>query len=109
MLWMASRSWSFRARLQFMTDWAAVAELATSQDQVVSRPQLYRLGVHRWQVHRRSRRGTWRPVGPRAVVLHSGPLTQTQRWWCALLNTSGHAVLAGPTAAEAAGLKGYEA
>lgn len=74
----------------------------------MSRAQLYRLGVARWQVRRRSQRRTWRPVGSRAVVLHSGPLPKVQLWWCALINTSGHAVLAGPTALEAAGLKGYE-
>lgn len=74
----------------------------------MSRAQLYRLGVQRWQVRRRAQRHTWRPVGSRAVVLHSGPPSKVQRWWCALINTCGHAVLAGATAAEAAGLKGYE-
>ena len=49
-LWTALRSRKVRASLLVMTDWVAVAELATAQDQVVSRPQLYRLGVHRWQV-----------------------------------------------------------
>lgn len=91
-----------------MTDWTGLTELAATQEQVVSRPQLYRLGVQRWQLRRRMQRKSWRAVGSRAVVLHAGPLTQAQRWWAALINTSGHAVLAGPTAAEAAGLKGYE-
>jgi len=90
------------------SDWDALAELAVVQDQVVSRPQLYRLGVQRWQVRRRTRRGTWQPLGPRAVVLHAGPPTKVQRWWCALINTCPHAVLAGATALEASGLKGYE-
>lgn len=52
--------------------------------------------------------GLWQQVGPRAAVLHGGPLTRDQRWWCALLNTGSRAVLAGVTATEAAGLRGYE-
>lgn len=95
--------------------------LARRQDDVVSRAQLADLGVDRHMVSRREAGRVWRPVGPRAVLLHHGPLTTKQRWWVAIVHGAlPHSTRAGscegpPTvalsglsAAEAGGLTGFE-
>ena len=82
--------------------------LRAVQDDVVSRGQLRDLGYDRWAVSRRIRGQRWQAAGARAIICHTGPISTRQRWWCAVLNTSPHAVLAGATAAEAAGLTGFE-
>lgn len=86
----------------------SLEELAVVQDAVVSRAQLLERGITRDRLKNEVRARRWQRVGSRAVVLHTGPLTRIQRWWCAIFNTGIHAVLAGPTAAEASGLAGYE-
>ena len=50
----------------------------------------------------------WAAFGRRAVVLHRGPLTSSQRRWVAVLNAGTTATLAGLTAAEELGLTGFE-
>jgi hypothetical protein len=95
--------------------------LARRQVDVVSRAQLAALGVDRHMVSRREASRVWRPVGPRAVVLHRGVLTREQRWWVGVLHgdlrefTGSNrppelpvVALAGPSAAEAGGLAGFE-
>lgn len=47
-------------------------------------------------------------MGPRAIVLHTGPLTPADRLQVALVTTGSLAVLAGPTAAALAGLRGID-
>lgn len=84
-----------------------LGELASLQDAVVSRTQLLECGVTRDRLKNELRARRWQRVGTRAVVLHSGPPTEVQRWWCAVFNTGVHAVLAGLTAAQASGLTGY--
>jgi hypothetical protein len=94
---------------------AGLARLARLQDEVVSRSQLVGIGADHQVVARRTRAGAWRPLGPRVVVLHSGPLTREQRWWAAYLHASldddgrpVRAALCGLTAIEAGGLVGFE-
>lgn len=84
-------------------------ELALLQDAVVSRAQLRQRGITRDRLKSAVRARRWQRTGAHAVVLHTGPLTETQRQWCALFNTGVSAVLAGATAAEADGLTGYAA
>jgi len=49
----------------------------------------------------------WQRCG-RAIVLHSGPLTQHERWHAGLLNAGPRSLLTAFTAAEFAGLSGWE-
>jgi hypothetical protein len=49
----------------------------------------------------------WQRWG-RAIVLHSGPLAQHERWHLALINCGRHSLLTSFTAAEFAGLRGWE-
>lgn len=85
----------------------SLEDLAFLQESVVSRTQLRERGVTRDRLKSEVRARRWQRVGAHAVVLHTGPLTEIQRWWCALFNTGAVAVLAGVTAAEASGLTWY--
>lgn len=73
----------------------------------MGRDQLAYLGADRHVVAHRVRTGRWRPVGPRVVVLATGELTFRQRLWVAVLHSGPDSALAGLTAAEAAGLRGF--
>jgi hypothetical protein len=75
---------------------------------VRSRAELIASGVPRSTLRRHLRARRWRQVGSRVIVLHNGPLTREDRLHVALITTSASAVLAGPTAAQAAGLRGLE-
>lgn len=83
--------------------------LTNQQSAIVHRRQLRTCGVthSRTLAHVRARR--WQEVGPVVIALHSGPLTPRQRQWAALLNAGNRAALAGRTALELAGLRGWEA
>lgn len=86
----------------------AAVDLAATQSGVLSRRQLKALGVCRWQVRAETRAGRWRCHGRHTVAVHTTDLTGEALWWWALFETGGGAVLAGPTALTAAGLKGYD-
>lgn len=82
--------------------------LAGSQDEVVTRAQLAEVGFTHDAVGSRTAQGIWQGLGPRVVVLHSGPLTPAQARWTGVLHAEPDAVLALATAAEAGGLRGFE-
>ncbi len=52
--------------------------------------------------------GRWRLVGSRMLVTQSGPLTEEQRLWVAVLAAGAGAVLGGLTAARLDGLAGFD-
>ena len=83
-------------------------ELTGEQDDVVSRAQLRKMGISRHRVRTEVRAGRWTLVGPRVIVLHSGQRSRQQWWWVAVLHAGPQAALHGYTAAEAAGLRGWE-
>jgi hypothetical protein len=58
----------------------------------------------RWRVAA----GRWQRLGRGLLVAHSGPAPPRTRLWLAVLAGGPDAVLAGPTAAALAGLRGYE-
>jgi len=58
----------------------------------------------RWRL----RSGRWRRVSTGVLVMQSGPLTETQRLWAAILAAGDRAVLGGLTAARLDGLAGFE-
>ncbi|MGH8894037.1 MAG: hypothetical protein ACRDWY_12155, partial [Actinomycetes bacterium] len=86
-----------------------LAVLALGQDHVVSRDQLAFLGADRHAVSHRVDTGRWLKIGPRVVLLGRGELTFRQRLWVAVLHSGPEAALAGLTALEAEGLKGFSA
>jgi very-short-patch-repair endonuclease len=84
-----------------------LAELASSQDCVVSRSQLYGLGYARGEVRNQVRARRWQRLGRHCVVLHTGPLTETGRYWAAVLEGGPRAVVDGDSALVLAGLQHY--
>lgn len=83
---------------------APVARLASRQDGVVTRGDLHRLGLSRWDLRREVAAGRWRVHGRHSVLTHTGPLDLRARWRIALQEVEGHAALDGVTALHAAGL-----
>jgi hypothetical protein len=81
--------------------------LAENQDGVLARAQLRRAGIGRDVVRRAVSAGRWTAIGPRVVVLSSGAVGRRQRAWAAVLHAGPRAGLAGRTAAEFAGLRGW--
>lgn len=83
-------------------------ELAAAQHDVVSRRHLTELGISRHRISSQVRARRRRLVGRRVVVLHRGPLPMAARQWVAALHGGDRAALAAWTAAQIAGLTGFE-
>lgn len=86
----------------------ALDRLAARQVDVVSRAQLRALGVHREEVRRRVAARQWVLRTPNVVGLTTGPPSRAQRRWIALLHSPSPSGLAGRTALEMHGLRGWE-
>jgi very-short-patch-repair endonuclease len=82
--------------------------IARRQAGVMSRRQLYALGITRWEVTAHVRALRWRTVGDQAVCLHTGPLTDEARHWAAVFQGGPRAHLDGASALIAAGLKRFQ-
>jgi hypothetical protein len=87
----------------------ALRELTLRQDGVLHRDQLRAHGFGMTQVRAAIAGRRWQAIGRNVVVLHNGSLNARQREWAAVLLPTKPAALAGPTAAAAAGLHGFEA
>ena len=85
----------------------AVEHLATSQHAVVSRRQLYRLGVTRWVVAANVRAQRWNACGRQSLCLHTGPLDDAAMRWFGVLEAGPRSAVDGVTALQAAGLTGF--
>ena len=83
--------------------------LARSQDGVLHRDQLRELGVSHRHVRRQVDAERWRVYGPHAVVLQTGALSRAQRRAVAVVHSGKRAALAGRSALECDGMKGWEA
>jgi very-short-patch-repair endonuclease len=83
---------------------AAAERLAEDQCGVLSRRQVYALGISRWQVRAQVEARRWRRTGRQTVATRTGALSVEQRRWVAVLETCPSAALAGVTALQAAGL-----
>ncbi|WP_161962488.1 DUF559 domain-containing protein [Nocardioides speluncae] len=86
-----------------------VEQLAVAQAGVVSRSQIYGLGITRGEVRANVRAGRWRAIGRHCVSVHSGPLPEQARWWAAVLEGGPRAFLDGASALIASGLEHYTA
>jgi very-short-patch-repair endonuclease len=75
---------------------------------VISRRQLYGLGVTRWQVRAQVRAGRWQRLGDQSVCVHTGPLSQGARHWAAVFQGGPRAQLDGASALIESGLARFE-
>lgn len=86
----------------------AVARLATEQGFVLSRPQLYALGVTRWEVRAHVRADRWQRIGDQSIAVHAGPLSQSGHFWAALFQGGPRAQLDGAASLVAHGLDRFD-
>lgn len=86
---------------------AAARALAARQGHVLSRPQIYALGLTRWEVRGQVRRGRWLLIGDQSVQLHNGELNDVGEHWAAVFQGGPRACLDGGSALLAAGLERY--
>jgi very-short-patch-repair endonuclease len=84
-----------------------VQALAAEQDGVVSRRQVYRLGMTRYEVRANVQARRWRRVRSQSICVHSGPLTERAQWWAAVFEAGPRAFLDGESALVAAGLRNF--
>ena len=87
---------------------SALAEIAQQQHDVATRGQLADAGLTDGQVDAQLDAQRWRALGPTVIALHNGPLDVAQRWSAAVLACEAPSALAARTAAQAAGLSGWE-
>ncbi|HET9516227.1 MAG TPA: DUF559 domain-containing protein [Actinoplanes sp.] len=83
---------------------AGVTELLVRQDGVISLAQALAATTEK-AIRHRVTSGRWQRVYRAVFVTHSGVITAAQQRWAAVLAVGDHAVLAGPTAAQAGGLR----
>lgn len=81
--------------------------IASTQDQVVSRRQVYALGLTRWHIRGQVRAGRWRTVGDQSVCLHRGQLSPGGERWAAVFQGGPRAHLDGVSALVVAGLERF--
>jgi len=81
--------------------------LADEQAGVVSRIQLYALGVTRGHVRAHVRARRWRRVGSQSISLTTGPLTRPAQQWAAVFEAGPRAFLDGASSLVASGLRGF--
>lgn len=83
-------------------------ELAADQAGVVSRKDLYRLGVTRWEIRCHIRAGRWRSITDQAIALHNSRLSQEAHFWAAVIHSGPSGLLDGEASLVASGLERYE-
>ncbi|CAA9399255.1 MAG: hypothetical protein AVDCRST_MAG06-2088 [uncultured Nocardioides sp.] len=85
----------------------AVRSLGDDQGGVVSRRQLYSLGITRWEVAGHVRGGRWLRVGDQSVCLHNSTLQPEAHRWAAVFQGGPRACLDGASALVAGGLQRF--
>lgn len=83
---------------------ASIEQLLRLQDGVVSRRQALDCGADDNDIERLLRRRTWARIHPGVYVEHTGPLTESQREWAAVLFAA-PAALTGPSALRSHGVR----
>ncbi|MBZ5740083.1 endonuclease domain-containing protein [Nocardioides mangrovi] len=81
---------------------------AARQGGVLSRRQLYALGVTRWEIRGHVRAGRWQLIGDQSVHLGNGELQELGEMWAAVFQGGPSACLDGASALIAAGLERFE-
>ena len=87
--------------------WQPVFAQAREQGGVMSRRQLLRAGVARWEITSHVRGRRWRRVTTQVVALHNGPLSDEGHRWAAVLHAGPRAMLDGQDALIAEGLQRF--
>jgi hypothetical protein len=87
---------------------AAVAELAITQDGVVSRAQARSLGMDRWAVAHQVQAGRWQVYGEHGIAVHRMPLSFAAQCRVAVWEAGTHGVLDGASALTWCGLKNFD-
>lgn len=82
-------------------------DVAIVQGGVVSRRQLYGVGLLRGQVRAQVAARRWRRTGSQSVAIHTGPLGEEGRRWAAVFEAGPRAFLDGDSALVASGLTGW--
>lgn len=86
----------------------AARSLAETQDGVLSRRQLYALGMPRWLVRRELLARRWVRAGDQAIRLHNGPLSPEGHRWAALFIGGPRAMLDGASSLVVSGLERFD-
>lgn len=86
---------------------ARAVQLADQQAGILSRRQLYGLGVTRSQVRAQLRARRWRRCHSQSISVTTGALTLEARRWVAVFEAGPRAFLDGSAALVAAGLEGF--
>lgn len=81
--------------------------LARVQGGVASRPQLYELGLTRWEIRGQVRARRWQLVGDQTVCLHNGVLSDEAHRWAAVFQGGPRACLDGASSLLAGGLERF--
>ena len=81
---------------------------AEQQGRVLSRPQLYALGVTRWEIRGEVRAHRWQLIGDQSVCLHDTDVTEDGHRWAAVFQGGPRACLDGASALIASGLERYQ-
>lgn len=82
-------------------------KIADGHDGVVTRQMLLEAGLTRGQIQVEVERGVWVPMGRHTLGITSASSSERASWWRALWESGGGAVLDGPTALFAIGLKSW--
>lgn len=85
----------------------AARELAATQGGILSRPQMYSLGITRWEIRGQVRGHRWQLVGDQSVCLHNGSIDEAGHMWAAVFQGGPRACLDGASALVAAGLERF--
>ena len=94
---------------------ARVARLASTQEGIIARADVYAAGITRGEVRANIRAGRWRRGGTHVIVTFTftftftGPLTRRAKHWVAVIEGGPRAALDAESALEAGGLTGYAA
>ena len=81
---------------------------AEQQGRVLSRPQLYALGVTRWEIRGEVRAHRWQLIGDQSVCMHDTDVTEEGHRWAAVFQGGPRACLDGASALIASGLERYQ-
>jgi very-short-patch-repair endonuclease len=81
---------------------------AAAQGGVLSRRQLYALGITRYEIRGEARAHRWQLVGDQSVCLHNAVISDLGHQWAAVFQGGPRACLDGASALVAAGLERYD-
>jgi very-short-patch-repair endonuclease len=85
----------------------AARALGAQQGWVLSRKQLYAVGISRWEIRGQVRMKRWQLIGDQSVCLHNGPIQEHGHRWAAVFQGGPRAMLDGASSLTAGGLEHF--